>query len=181
MADLDRVPQFAPTLGPGPGALGEPLAAMFGECRGGLGVSRQKRKEMVEALGREAEARRELPQHGAELLLEPQDAGGEEIGERRLDLAQPPDMRDEARPLDREHKALRGLVVPAGKSVGALQPIERAVDLDRVDLPAGIGKLVGLQQAGRIEVSAPSAHRSSRRSRSVRSRCRSSPGPAGSC
>src|SRR5271169_6800096 len=110
---------------------------------------------MVETLGREAEARRELPQYGTELLFEPQDTGREEIRQRGFDLAQPPDVGDKARALDREHKALRGLVVPPGKRVRALQPIKRAVDLDRVDLPAGIGQLVGLQQTGRIEVAAP--------------------------
>src|SRR5215472_13607215 len=112
---------------------------------------------MVEALGREAEARRELPQHGPELFLEAQDAGGEEIGERGLDLAQPPDMGDKPRRFDREKKSLRGLLVPAGKSVGPLQPVERAVDLDRLDLAARIGKLAGMQQAFRVEGSAPSA------------------------
>ena len=130
--------QFAVLRGLGPGAIGEPVATAFGKGRGGVGVARQQREEMIEPFGGEAEARRELPQHRAELLPEPQDTGGEEIGERGLDLAQPPDVGDEARALDREDKILRGLVVPTGKSVGALQPIERAVDLDRVDLPAGI-------------------------------------------
>ena len=155
VADLDRVAQFAPLRGLGPAAVGEPLAAAFGEGRGGFGVARQQCEEMVEPLGRETEARRELPQHRAELLFEPQDAGGKEIGERGLDLAQPPDVGDEARPLDREDKTVRGLVVPPGKGVGALQPVKRAVDLDRVDLPAGIGQLIGMQQTRRVEVAAP--------------------------
>src|SRR5215469_18531208 len=110
---------------------------------------------MIETFGREAKARRELPQHGTELLLEPQDARGKEIGERGLDIAQPPDVSDKARTLDREDKLLRGLVVPPSKGIGALQPVKRAVDLDRVDLPAGMGQLVGLQQTGRIKVAAP--------------------------
>src|SRR5207244_9803322 len=100
MADLDGVPQLAPAPGLSPGALGEPFAAAFGECCRGLGVSGEKREEMVEALGREAEARRELPQAGAELLLKPQDAGSKEIGERRLDLAQSPAVGDEPRTID---------------------------------------------------------------------------------
>jgi len=88
MADLDRVPQVAPVPGLGPGALGEPVAAPFGEGGGGLGVARQECQEMVEALGIEAKGRRELPEDRAELFLEPQHARGKEIGERRLDLAQ---------------------------------------------------------------------------------------------
>src|SRR5262249_52956989 len=118
---------------------------------------RQQRKEMIEALGRKAEARRELPQHRPELFLEAQDPGGEEIGKRGLDLAQSPDMGDKPRRLDREEKSLRGLVVPAGKRVGPLQPVKRAVDLDRVDLAARIGKLTGMRQTLRVEGSAPSA------------------------
>src|SRR6516225_2853537 len=112
---------------------------------------------MVEALGRKAEGRRELPQHGPELFLEAQNAGGEEIGERGLDVAQPSDMGDKPRRLDREEKSLRGLVVPAGKRIRPLQPVKRAVDLDRLDLAARIGKLAGMRQALWVEGSAPSA------------------------
>ena len=155
MADLDRVPQLAPALGLGPGTLGKPVAAAFGEGGSGLGIARQQGEEMVEAFGIEAEIGRELPQARAELLLQPQDARGEEIGERGLDLAQPPDVGDVARALDGEHKALRGLVIPASKGVGPLQRIKGAVDLDRLDLPAGIGELVRVQQTGRIKVAAP--------------------------
>src|SRR5712671_5318824 len=110
---------------------------------------------MVETFGREAKARRELPQAGAELFLEPQHARGKEVGERRLDVAQPPDMGDEPRALDREDKAVGGLVIPPGKSIGALQPVERAVDFDRVDLSAGVGEFIGLYETWRIEISAP--------------------------
>ena len=143
--------------GLGPGAIGEPVATAFGKGRGGVGVARQQREEMIEPFGGEAEARRELPQHGPELFLEAQDPGGEEIGKRGLDLAQSPDMGDKPRRLDREEKSLRGLVVPAGKRIRPLQPVKRAVDLDRLDLAARIGKLAGMRQALWVEGSAPSA------------------------
>ena len=41
MADLDRVPQFAPLHDLGPGAVGEPVAMACGESSRGLGVARQ--------------------------------------------------------------------------------------------------------------------------------------------
>ena len=155
MADLDRVPQVAPVPRLGPGALGEPVAAPFGEGGGGLGVARQQCQEMVETLGIEAKGRRELPEDRAELLLQPQDAGGKEIGERRLDLAQPPDMGDEARALDAEDEIRRRLGVPARVAFRALQRVERAVKLDRRKPARCVLELATLRQALRIERSAP--------------------------
>jgi len=52
MADFDRVPQFV-LRGLRPAAVGTPVT-VAPEC-GGFRVARQKREEMVEALGREAE------------------------------------------------------------------------------------------------------------------------------
>src|SRR5204863_2191023 len=103
------------------------------------------------------EARRKLPQERAQLLLEAQHAGGEEIGERRLDVAKLLQMRDKSAALDGEDKAVRGFVMPSGEGIGVLERIMGAVDLDRVDLPAGIGQLIGMPQFARIEGAAPAA------------------------
>ena len=129
----------------------------FGEGRRGLRVRRQQSKKVFETCGVKSEARRKLPQERAQLLLEAQHAGGEEIGERRLDVAKLLQMRDEPAALDGEDKAFRGFVMPSGEGIGALERVVGAVDLDRVDLPAGKGKLVGVPQAARVESSAPSA------------------------
>src|SRR5258707_14665143 len=80
--------RFPALSGAGPGAAGEPVVVAFGERGGGLGVARQQRQESVEFFLVEAEARRELPQQGPQLLFQPQYPLREEIGERRLDLAQ---------------------------------------------------------------------------------------------
>ena len=112
---------------------------------------------MTEARRVEPEAGRELPQEGAELLLEPQHAGGEEIGERRLYIMQLFEVSDEPAALDGEDEAVRGVVMPSCEGVGALERIMRAVDLDRVDLPAGVGQLVGMAQPARIKGPAPAA------------------------
>src|SRR5215467_10074622 len=112
---------------------------------------------MIEARRVEPEARRELPQEGAELLLKPQHAGGEEIGERRLYIMQLFEVSDEPAALDGEDEAVRGVVMPSREGVGALERIMRAVDLNRVDLPAGIGQLVGMAQPARIKRAAPPA------------------------
>ena len=157
VTDLDRVMQLAPAAGQCPSAAGEALVVPFGEGRRLLGVPRQQGEEMFEARRVEPEARRELPQEGALLLIEAQHAGGEEIGERRLDIAQLLQMRDEPAALDGEDKALRSLVTPSGEGFGALQRVVGAVDLDGVDLPAREGQLIGMPQPGRIEAPAPAA------------------------
>ena len=51
-------------------------------------IERQRCQERLEGRRIEAEARRELPQHRSELAAEPQHARGEEIGHRRLGLAE---------------------------------------------------------------------------------------------
>ena len=112
---------------------------------------------MVEPRRVEPDARRELPQEGAQLRLEPQYAGGEEIGERGLYIMHLFEVGDETAALDGKDKAVRGLVMPSREGVGALERIMRAADLDRVDLPAGIGQLVGMAQPARIKRAAPAA------------------------
>ncbi len=157
VADLDRVPQLAPAFGLRPGAAGEPVVVAAGERGGRLGVARQNGEEVVETLGIKSEARRELPQEGAEFLVEAQYAGGEEIGERRLYVSQLFEVGDEPAALDREDKPFRCLVAPSGEGFGALQRIMRAVDLDRVNLPAREGQLIGMPQFARIKGAAPAA------------------------
>jgi hypothetical protein len=114
----------------------------FGERRGGFRVPRQRPDETVEAGGVEFEPRRELPQERAQVLLQPQHAGGEEIGERRFDVVKLFEVGDEPAALDGKDKAFRRLVMPSGKGIGVLERVVGAVDLDRVDQPAGIGELI---------------------------------------
>jgi hypothetical protein len=156
MTDLDRVAQPAAALGLGPGAALQSMIVMLGECRGRGAVPRQHSEEPGEPLGIEAEARWELPQKRPEFLFEAENPGGEEIGERGFDIAQLLHMSDEPAALDREDKILGRLVTPASKGFGSLQRIMRAVDLDRIEMPAGIGELVALAQPFRIEAAAPS-------------------------
>src|SRR5207302_2956317 len=62
---------------------------------------------------------------------------------------------DETAALNGEDETIRRLVMPAGEGFGALQRIMRAVDLDRVEMPAGISQFVGLAQLLRVEAAAP--------------------------
>src|SRR5205814_3092546 len=90
-----------------------------------------------------------------ELFFQPQYAGGKEIGERRLDVTQLFHMRDKAAALDREDKIRGRFSVPALEEFRPLQRIMRAVDLDRVDVPAGVGQLVLMAKALWIKRAAP--------------------------
>src|SRR4051794_22773509 len=95
--------------------------------------------------------RRQLPQEGSKLCLQCQDSRSKEIGERRLDVAQALHVGDKAPAFDREDKPIGRRLSPSGKKFGPLQRIERAVDLDRIDMPAGISELVPLAQSLWVE------------------------------
>src|SRR5437764_15418820 len=64
-------------------------------------------------------------------------------------------MSDETAALDREDEIIGRFVVPASEEFGPLQRIMRAVDLDRIEMPAGIGELVALAQLLGVEAAAP--------------------------
>jgi hypothetical protein len=83
--------------------------------------ARQQREELLDPLGAEARGGGELPEEGPELLLQPQNAGGEEVGERHFHVPELLVMRDEAAPLHREAEVVRRLAVPPLVRFGTLQ------------------------------------------------------------
>src|SRR5947208_10937538 len=64
-------------------------------------------------------------------------------------------MGQEARAFQRKDKILGGLVAPLLEAGRGLDAVERAVDLDRRDMPAGVSQLFRLAQARRVEGAAP--------------------------
>src|SRR5207248_703982 len=107
---------------------------------------RQELEEGGELLRLVGEHRRELPQERAELVLEAQDPRGVEIGERLFYIAQPEQVRDIARALDGEHEPGRRVRIPLLVVFGPLQRVERAVDLQRGEMPAAEFELAPLRQ-----------------------------------
>src|SRR3546814_13700826 len=103
----------------------------------------------------ETEIRRKLPQDRSKLAPEEQQPRGEEIGKRRFDFPKPLQVGDVAAALDRENEVVRRLGAPAPKAVRPLQRVKGAVDLDRVELTAGIIQFATLRQTLRIEYAAP--------------------------
>ena len=83
------------------------------EHGGGIAVTRQQRQKPFKFFPVKAEARRELPQKRTKLVAEPQHTLRNEIGERRLDVAQLLHMGDKAAALHGEDEPLRRLVPPA--------------------------------------------------------------------
>ena len=101
------------------------------------------------------ERRRQLPQDRPERVAERQHARGEEVGQRRLDVAQALEVGDEPAALDREDEVVGHLAAPLGPARRALQGVEGAVDLDRGQLRGGVLQLAALRQPLRVEVATP--------------------------
>ena len=140
MADLDRVPQIAPALGPRPGAAGQPVivprasAAAISVSRGSMerkwsrrSASNLKRGENCHRKGPSFSSSRNTPE--------------------AKKLASGVSMSCSCFRCVMNRLPLTAKTKPSGvssrqraKESGPLQRIMRAVDLDRVDLPAGIGR-----------------------------------------
>ena len=81
-----------------------------------------------------------------------------ELRNRLIEFAGLPEhaaVGDEARSLDGEHEAVRHLARPFAEGRRRLRAVERAVDLDRGQALAGVGELLRMRQALRIEHAAP--------------------------
>ena len=115
----------------------------------------QTREKLRPELRVELHVRGKLPEQRPELAAEQQHAAREKIRERRIDVAQAADMRDVARALDREHEIARRLVVPTLPAGWVLQRVERAVDLDRIELLRGKFQFALVRELVRIEDAAP--------------------------
>src|SRR5436190_17386839 len=120
--------------------------------RGGLDrVARQELEEPRQALLVERQHRRKLPEDGAELLVQRERAGREEIRQRLLHAGELLHVSNEPPALDREHEAFGGIAIPLPVELGPLQRVERAVDLHRAELTAGVFQLAALRKALWIE------------------------------
>lgn len=82
------------------------------ECGRFAGAAWQELEERAEPLGVEDETRRQLPKNRTEFVLEREDAGGEEIRQRRFHITQLLHVRDESAAFDREPEIIRCLVLP---------------------------------------------------------------------
>jgi N-carbamoyl-L-amino-acid hydrolase len=152
---LDGVPQ-PPVLGHRePRPVLHALVVPGRQLRRGKGRARELLEEAGHPLRVVAELRRQLPQERAELVVEGEHPGGEEVRERRRDVAELLHVRDEARPLHREDEVLRRLRVPLPPRLGPLQGVERAVDLDRAQAARGELELAPLRQARGVEHAPP--------------------------
>ncbi len=137
------------------GASFQALVMPAGDLRGLMGGLRQHPEEGLEHLGVETHRGRELPEDGPQLLAQLEQARGEEVGQRRVDVAQLEHVRDVAAALDREDEAGRRVRGPGRIAGRPLQRIEGAIELQRRKHARGVLQLAPLREAGRIEVAAP--------------------------
>src|SRR6185312_13899757 len=156
MPDLESIAQRAKRrwLEQGP-ATQDPAVAAPRQPRRAGGVPRQQRQEAFEPPGVEGHGRRKLPENGAQLRPQPQQALGEEGRQRLLDVLELFHMRDKAGALDGKDEILGRLGDPAPEARRRLQRIEGTVDLDGAEAPAGMSEPEPLRQARRIEAPAP--------------------------
>src|SRR5215471_2828530 len=98
---------------------------------------------------------RELPEQGAEPLAELSDARIEKTLDRVARLAEHPPVDGVARTFHGENEGLRNLGGPFAERRRRLRAVERAVDLNRGQVLAGVGQLARLREALRIENPAP--------------------------
>ena len=115
------------------GAPVQPRIMATRQSGGGYGVLRQGAQERLDPFRVEREVRRELPQQRPELRSQKQQAGGEEVRQRHLGVAQFQHVGDVAGRFHREHKIGRGARRPVGKVFRPLQAVEGAVDLDAAE------------------------------------------------
>src|SRR6185312_309355 len=125
------------------------------ECRRFVGIAGQQCEEAREPLAVKSGRGRQLPEDRTKLLAEVGNARREEVGQRLLAVAQLQHVRDEPRTFDAENEAVRRLVAPPRVVLGALQRVERTVDLDRRDVARRVLELAPLWQPRWIERSAP--------------------------
>src|SRR5271169_2152518 len=82
-------------------------------------------------------------------------AGTEKSLDRVAGLLEHAPVDGKARAFEREYKALRHFASPFAERRRRLRTVERAVDLDRGQVLAGIGQFLGVRQALGIEHPAP--------------------------
>ena len=123
--------------------------------RAAFELARQQFEEFAEIGFVEFLGRRELPQHRAEPVAELQHAGIIKPLHGIAGLRQHAAVGGEARPLQREHEAVRHLARPFAKALRLLRAVIGAVDLDRGQLRGGVGQLLRLRQLLRIKHAAP--------------------------
>jgi len=155
VTNLEGVAQRSSRVRPQPGARPQAMVmAASAGCRC-LGIARQQGKEGVELRAIEAEAGRKLPQDRPQLGPEPQEARGDEVGERRPRLVEALHVRQEARALYGEDEIVRRRLGPAGEGVGPLHAVKSSVDLDARENRAGMRQFPVMRQALGIETTAP--------------------------
>jgi hypothetical protein len=153
VADFHGVAEGGVFVDFGEGAAFHEGGVGVGELGGLVGVAREFFEEGGDAFGVVGEVGGELPEDGAEFFLEGEEALGEEVRERFVDVFEAAHVGDVAAAFDGEDEAGGGFVIPALPTGGALEGVEGAVDFDGVDLAGGefefafLGEVFGVEGA----------------------------------
>jgi hypothetical protein len=101
------------------------------------------------------EIRGQLPEEGAQLFAQAQEAGGEEVCKRSFRVFQASEMGDVAAAFDGEDEIGGSGFRPCLEAGWALEGVEGAVDLDGIDGARGVFKLALLRPSFRVKDAAP--------------------------
>ena len=155
VADFDGVAHGPDGVDFHGGAAAYALIVAARQRRRGLRIAREDFQERLEDRGIEPEVGRELPQDGAELGAQAQEARGQEIRERHADISQALHVGDEPGALYGENEIIGGFGRPSCEVPGALQRVKGAVDLDGGENAGGVGELALMCELCWIKDAAP--------------------------
>ena len=133
--------QRAPLVGSQPGPAAQTRRRGGGASRQPFGVVRQQARNVSISSRSNRKLGGSCHSNGPSLAPSRKTPDARKFARAASDLAQPPHMGDEARPLDREDEILGRLVGPAGEEFRRLQAVECAVDLDGTEKPRRRGQL----------------------------------------
>jgi hypothetical protein len=96
-----------------------------------------------------------LPEEGAGFASQLQDAAGEEVGESIVNQGELLIVSDESASLDRKDKFIGGVLGPPAEYLGGFEAVKGPVQLDRVEMVAGMSQPGALGQTGWVEITTP--------------------------
>src|SRR4051812_27472456 len=120
-----------------------------------LRMAWEQLEEVREPLLVPSEVGRKLPEDRPQFFPKREDARGQEVCERRLDIPQFFHVCDETRSLDAEYESGRRFRVPALITRRSLERVKRPIDLDRIKGMARKFELLPVGELFRIKNAAP--------------------------
>lgn len=155
MPNFNSVTQWPVPIRFGPGPTFQLFIVPLCELRRSASIAGQQFEELSELCFVPTELGRKLPQDRSELFTQTKEARGKKVSERDLNVAQAFHVRDETAAFHAKNEAIWCLLIPPSIARWTLERIKRAVNFNRVELPAREFQRAAMRQTARIENTAP--------------------------